>query len=449
MLAREALMQLGVCKRMHAPLRAARAWPLWELPRWLTGYIVAVVLVYLAVLSVVGQFYTLSPRQILILGALILCGAATVELTKRSGENAGLISDIYGVWELPIAILLPLGYAMLVPVIRLGLTQWRVRHIPLHRRVFTAAIIGLSYAAGGALFHALSHTGFGSVPSPLDHPTVWVLSIAAAALMQWLVNNALLLPAIKGADPGVRVRDLLLARESVQNDVAELCVAVLVTLAIAVSPLALIFALPFVTLLQRSVRHSQLMAASRIDSKTGLLNAGTWEREAASEVARAVRTRTPLALVLIDVDHFKLVNDLHGHLVGDKALRAIARTFKIFLRDYDLAGRFGGEEFALLLPQTSAADARRIAERVRVHIADMPISVSDEPVAETLQVTVSIGVAALGTTWERATGSQLTDLLAGADRALYQAKNAGRNRVWMFTDTQTVGDTAIREQQPI
>lgn len=442
-------MQLGVCKRMHAPLRAARAWPLWELPRWLTGYVVAIVVAYLAVLSVVGQFYTLSPRQIVIFGALLLCSAATVELTKRSGENAGLTSDIYAVWELPIAILLPLGYAMLVPVIRLGLTQWRIRRVPLHRRVFTAAIIGLSYAAGGALFHALSHTGFESVPSPLDHPTAWVLAIAAAALMQWLVNTALLLPAIKGSDPGFRVRDLLLARENVQNDVAELCVAVLVTLGIAVSPLALIFALPFVTLLQRSGRHSQLMAASRIDSKTGLLNAGTWEREAASEVARAVRTRTPLALVLIDVDHFKLVNDLHGHLVGDKALRAIARTFKIFLRDYDLAGRFGGEEFALLLPQTSAADARRIAERVRVHIAEMPISVSDEPVADTLQVTVSIGVAALGTTWERATGSQLTDLLAGADRALYQAKNAGRNRVWMFTDTETVGDTAIREQQPI
>ncbi len=442
-------MQLGVRERMHVPLAAARAWPLWELPRWLTGYIVAMIAAYLAVLSVVGQFYTLSPRQILIFGALLLCGAATVELTKRSGENAGLINDIYGVWELPIAILLPLGYAMLVPVIRLGLTQWRVRHIPLYRRVFTAAIIGLSYAASGALFHALSHTGFESVPSPLDRPTAWVLAIAAAALMQWLVNTALLMPALKGSDPGVRMRDLLLTRESVHNDVAELCVAVLVTLAIAVSPLAIIFALPFVTLLQRSVRHAQLMAASRVDSKTGLLNAGTWEREAASEVARAVRTRTPLALVLIDVDRFKSVNDLHGHLVGDRALRVIARTFKIFLRDYDLAGRFGGEEFALLLPQTSAADARQIAERVRIHIAETPIRVSDEPGAESLNVTVSIGVAALGASWERATGSQLTDLLAGADRALYQAKNAGRNRVWMFTDTETVGDITIREQQPI
>src|ERR1700722_7318787 len=139
-------MQLGVCKRMHAPLAAARAWPLWELPRWLTGYIVAIGVAYLAVLSVVGQFYALSPRQIVIFAALLLCGAATVELTKRSGENAGLVSDIYGVWELPIAILLPLGYAMLVPVIRLTLTQWRGRPIPLHRPRFNPAITGPCYA---------------------------------------------------------------------------------------------------------------------------------------------------------------------------------------------------------------------------------------------------------------------------------------------------------------
>ena len=264
-------MQSGVCKRMHAPVRAVRAWPLWELQTWLSGYIVAVVGTYLLVLVAVSRFYAISPRQLVILAALLLCGGATVELTKRSGENAGLVRDIYAVWELPVAILLPLGYAMVVPIIRLGLTQWRVRHVPLHRRVFTAAIIGLSYAAGGAVFHALSGTGFDSVASPLSHPTMWVLAVAAAALAQWSLNTALLVPAIKGSDPGVRTRDLVLARERVHNDVAELCVAVLVTLGIAVSPLTIIFALPFVTLLQRSVRHAQLMVASCVDSKTGLL----------------------------------------------------------------------------------------------------------------------------------------------------------------------------------
>jgi diguanylate cyclase (GGDEF)-like protein len=267
----------------------------------------------------------------------------------------------------------------------------------------------------------------------------WLLAVAAAGVLQWAANLALVLPAIKSSDPSLRMRDMIFDRERVQNDVAELSVAVLVTFGVATSLVTIVFALPFVTLLQRSLRHAQLLNASRMDSKTGLLNAGTWEREAASEVARAVRTRSPLALILIDVDHFKMVNDLHGHLAGDKALRAIAHVFRIFLRDYDLAGRFGGEEFAVLLPQTSAADARHIAERVRLHIAETPIKISDDPAAAAVQITVSMGVAALGQTWERTTGSQLTDLLAGADRALYQAKNAGRNHVVMVTDTETVG----------
>ena len=93
----------------------------------------------------------------------------------------------------------------------------------------------------------------------------------------------------------------------------------------------------------------------------------------------------------------------------------------------------------MLLPQTGAADARHIAERVRLHIAETPIKISDDPAAVPVRITVSMGVAALGQTWERPTGSQLTDLLAGADRALYQAKNAGRNHVVMVTDTETVG----------
>ncbi len=152
----------------------------------------------------------------------------------------------------------------------------------------------------------------------------------------------------------------------------------LVTLGIAVTPLTILLAFPFVTLLQRSFRHVQLVNASRVDTKTGLLNAGTWEREAATEVARAVRTHTSLAVALIDIDHFKVVNDSFGHLAGDRALRTVARALSIPLREYDLVGRFGGEEFALLLPQAKALDAYRIAERIRTHIGSMPITVSDD-----------------------------------------------------------------------
>jgi diguanylate cyclase (GGDEF)-like protein len=427
------------CERARSGLQAVRAWPMWELPGGAVLFILLVVTGYVGAIAAAAGTADVTLTDLGLFAALLACIAATVELTKRGGENAGVIKDVYAVWELPIAILLPPLFALLAPLVQYGLTHLRVRRIPPYRRTFTIAAVGLSYGAVSALFHWAAQQSPGAVLDSRVHVTAWLLVVAAAAIVRWALNEVLVLPAIKASDPAMRIRDMLFAPDRIQNDIAESCVAVLVTFGIAISPLTIVFALPFVTLLQRSVRHTQLVNASRIDSKTGLLNAGTWEREAASEVARAVRTRTPLALVLIDIDHFKLVNDLHGHLAGDKALRAIAHTFQIFLRDYDLAGRFGGEEFALLLPQTSATDARQIAERVRKHIAAMPISVDDDPATEPLQVTVSVGVAALGVSWERTTGSQLTDLLAGADSALYRAKHAGRNQVWMVTDTATVG----------
>jgi diguanylate cyclase (GGDEF)-like protein len=427
-------VQPVTCDRARTGLRSLRSWPVWELPRWTIAFVTLITAGYLAAVGHAAAAVHVTVPDLLLFTALLGCITATVESTKRGGENAGVIKDIYMVWVLPLAILLPPVYVLLAPTVQFWLTQWRIRRIPPHRRVFSASVVGLSYGAASVVFHAIAGHSSPAAPGQPAHVALWLLAVATAGIVQWTVNTLLILPPIKASDPTLRVRDMVLSGEKMHNDIVELSVAVLVTLGIAISPLTIIFALPLVTLLQRSVRHAQLVNASRIDSKTGLLNAGTWEREAASEVARAVRTRTPLALVLIDVDHFKLVNDLHGHLIGDKALRAIAHTFRIFLRQYDLAGRFGGEEFALLLPQTSATDARRIAERVRGHIEAMPISVSDTPGAESLQVTVSIGVAALGLSWDAATGSQLTDLLAGADRALYQAKRAGRNRVWMVTD---------------
>ncbi len=414
-----------------------RAWPVWEHPRWLIVYIAVVVAAYLAAVVMTARVAPLSAHDLALFSVLLLCSATTVELTRRAGENAGMTSDVYAVWELPAAILLPAVYALTVPILRVALSQWRIRSTALHKRVYTTSVIGLSYGVASLVFHAIG-PGLGLVPMPVLHGSMWVLAVAVAALAQWGVNLGLLLPAIKGSDPAIRLRQIVLAREVVQNDVTELCVAVLVTFAIAVSPLTIVFAVPFVTLLQRSFRHSQLVNASRIDSKTGLLNAGTWEREAAAEVARAVRTRTPLALALVDIDHFKTVNDIYGHLAGDKALSGIARTFRIFLRDYDLVGRFGGEEFALLLPHTKAVDAYGIAERIREHIAATPFDVAGMPDAGAVRVTVSMGVAALGTHWDATTGNQLTDLLAAADRALYQAKRAGRDRVCVVTDTAVI-----------
>jgi diguanylate cyclase (GGDEF)-like protein len=163
-----------------------------------------------------------------------------------------------------------------------------------------------------------------------------------------------------------------------------------------------------------------------------LLNAATWERESTAEVARAVRTKSSLAVALLDIDKFKKINDTYGHLVGDQVIKEIARTLSSELREYDLAGRFGGEEFSLLLPQTRAVDAFRIAERIRATIAALSIIAPGASGGERVHVTVSIGVAALDSGSER----KFPDLMAAADAALYRAKDGGRDQVQMISTTR-------------
>jgi diguanylate cyclase (GGDEF)-like protein len=179
----------------------------------------------------------------------------------------------------------------------------------------------------------------------------------------------------------------------------------------------------------------------RTDTKTGLLNASIWEPEAADEINRAVRTGTPLAVALVDIDHFKGVNATYGHLVGDKALRAVADALRSQLRPYDLAARFGGEEFAILLPHAREADALNVAEHLRRHIAAMSIPVGDD--AESgpyFRLTISVGVAALD-----GASCELTDMLAVADAALYHAKETGRNKTHVITALPPRATTTIHD----
>ncbi len=135
---------------------------------------------------------------------------------------------------------------------------------------------------------------------------------------------------------------------------------------------------------------------------------------------------------MLDIDRFKVINDTYGHLVGDQVLKEIARTLTSKLRDYDLAGRFGGEEFSLLLPQTRAVDALRIAERIRSSIAAMSIIAPGAVGGERVQVTVSIGVAAL----DAGTDRTYSQLMSAADAALYRAKGGGRDQVQMISTTR-------------
>jgi diguanylate cyclase (GGDEF)-like protein len=418
-------------------LRRVRDWPLWSLPGTVRAFILVVIVGYLAWIGVAAEAFRFDAGDFLLFGALLACVAATVELTRRSSEPTGLIRDVYAVWELPIVILLPLLYALIVPAIRMALTQWRVRRAPLYRRAFSAGAIGIGYGCASRVYHGILPVGCHPRAYLWAHPTTWLLAVGAAFLAQWVANQSLILTAVKTADPSTHIKDAF-GRESLHNDATEMCAALLVALGMTISNLTLVIALPLVTVLQRSFRHTQLLNEARADAKTGLLNAAAWEREATAEVERAVRTGTPLAVALLDLDRFKQINDTYGHLLGDQVLKQIAATMTQILRDYDLAGRFGGEEFVMLLPQTRAVDAFRIAERVRAHIAQLPIYSGGTEGSERVPVSVSIGVAALDAGSRR----ELTELVAAADAALYRAKASGRDQVQMISTSR--GLSAVR-----
>lgn len=159
------------------------------------------------------------------------------------------------------------------------------------------------------------------------------------------------------------------------------------------------------------------------DSLTGLYNRRHFYQMANMEFIRSSRYNRPLSLLMIDVDHFKRINDTYGHLVGDKVLNNVAQKCFLKVRGGDLAGRYGGEEFTLLLPETNEASALALAERLREMIAETPLMIDQGPV----NITVSIGVAQKDNSC-----NNLEDLLRRSDEALYNAKNAGRNcvKVW-------------------
>jgi diguanylate cyclase (GGDEF)-like protein len=149
------------------------------------------------------------------------------------------------------------------------------------------------------------------------------------------------------------------------------------------------------------------------------------------ELARAQRRGGTIACLMIDIDRFKGINDGYGHLAGDAALKEIAQRIESQIRSMDTAARFGGDELAVLLPESSSAEAAKLGERIRECIAALPVALTDQ-VQRTL--TVSVGVAAVAPARHEADLKAVADrLMADADAALYRAKALGRNRVQVGT----------------
>lgn len=166
--------------------------------------------------------------------------------------------------------------------------------------------------------------------------------------------------------------------------------------------------------------RKKLNALARIDELTQISNRRFFNEQARHIISRARRTLEPVSLMFIDIDYFKRINDNHGHDAGDKSLRAVAELLKSQVREYDIVGRYGGEEFLMLLPNTGLETAEKIAERIRKTIENADIDTGKER----LRLTVSIGLAN-----RKGVDLALDELVASADNGVYRAKESGRNTV--------------------
>ncbi|MFC2991287.1 GGDEF domain-containing protein [Halomonas tibetensis] len=189
------------------------------------------------------------------------------------------------------------------------------------------------------------------------------------------------------------------------------------------------------------VANTRLTHQAATDWLTGVANRRQFMKQAKEELARAKRYDIPLSLLCLDLDHFKVVNDVHGHQVGDQVLKHVTSTMENNLRPQDLLARVGGEEFQVLLPDSDIHQASEIAERIRASLHELEIRLHDKVV----KVTVSLGCAQRGQD-----GEDIDSLMRIGDQRLYEAKALGRNRVvtgasiWIQVDTQGVRDPGSR-----
>jgi diguanylate cyclase (GGDEF)-like protein len=189
--------------------------------------------------------------------------------------------------------------------------------------------------------------------------------------------------------------------------------------------------------LDLTVKNRMLSEVSSRDSLTGLYNRWFVLEKIDSELNRALRHGSPMSLLMLDLDHFKRVNDTWGHSAGDQVLQGIGRLLRDSCRVYDVPGRYGGEEFCIVLPETKTGNTAAVAERIRQRLATNELPCGDGSIA----VTVSIGIA--GTDSADAGTLNPAELIDRADRALYAAKNRGRNRVEMWSSSMYVPGEAV------
>lgn len=274
---------------------------------------------------------------------------------------------------------------------------------PTQQAVATGTVLGLSMLIAGIVVNRLADS---------RRPARWMLVVGFLA-----AATALLLRAIFSFVDPTALRDFL-APSPIQVFTLLVCLAVMIVTSVGFMLLHK----------ERLEETAQRLAVT--DPLTGAFNRRTFLELASKEIARSQRMQTAMSLLMLDLDHFKLINDKYGHPAGDEVLRRVVDALQTCLRREDLLVRYGGEEFSILLPNVSLDQAMLLAERARQAVEKLVITIQGRNVA----VTISLGAAAL----RRGPEDNIKLLVARADEALYSAKKAGRNRVVAYPENSTI-----------
>ncbi|MGW4482362.1 GGDEF domain-containing protein [Amycolatopsis sp. NPDC004368] len=401
---------------------AVRGWALWTRPRkWIAATLTSIAVA--AALTIASTILiSVSLGQLGMFALLAGLAIAQTEVTRTIERQRRMLSQgfhitVTSVWLLPAALLVPpqLVTALTVVIyVYLAFRSWNgTRPGEGHRVAANATTMTLSGFGAALAGHLAGGQG--------------VTMVAAAAVGYFLVNTALTGLGLYLADPAKATPASCLG--TMDDNVLEasiLCVGGLLTMVLTDQPLLSVLVILPLYVLQRSVLIKRLEELATTDQKTQLLNATTWQDGAQREVSRAERENGSFGALMIDLDHFKSINDTFGHLAGDDVLKAVAAVVKQETRAHDLVGRFGGEEFVALLPSTSKEDAIITAERIRRRISELviPTHTNEGAAVEISERTASIGVASFPLD-----GTSVDEVMASADAAVYAAKHGGRNRV--------------------
>jgi diguanylate cyclase (GGDEF)-like protein/putative nucleotidyltransferase with HDIG domain len=343
---------------------------------------------------------------------LASCAAVAQLFVVRTPRDQSYHTTI--VFLIPAALLLPPELVALMGIVQ-HIPEWLKVRYPWYIQGFNIA----NYTLNG-----LAAWGAVQLVEGLNlNPDVTLALAGLAASVVFVTLNHVLLATMLHFARGHTMRETgLFSADSLSTDFVLAALGVAFAAIWSWNPYLLPTAVAPLLLIHRSLSVPALQEEARVDPKTGLFNARYFAAELREELVRAGRMDRPMSIIMADLDLLRDINNSYGHLAGDAVLKGIAEVFRKQLRHYDVPARFGGEEFAILLPETPPEQALEIAERIRRAVADGRFEV--ETSSEPIRATISLGVAGFPKD-----GTDPNELIHQADLAVYRAKLQGRNRV--------------------